>query len=66
MPVTVISQLSFSFPVRRIFLPRNTLNSNHGLNDLDNLHLFSISPSFKIQGLGTDITALYLNYLSKT
>ena len=54
--------LSFSFPLRSFFLPGNTLNSNHGLNYLNNLHFFSIPPSFRIQSLGTGITALYLNH----
>ena len=36
----------------------NKLNPNHGLNYIDNLHLFSISPSSRIQGLGVRITAL--------
>ena len=44
---------SFSFPERSIFLPRNNLSSNRGFNYLDNLNLFSISLSFRIQGLGT-------------
>ena len=42
------------------FLPQNTLNSNHGLNYLDNLYLFSISHSFRIQGIGTGITPFTL------
>ena len=57
---------SFSFPVRNFFIPRNTLNPSHGLNYLENLHLFIISSSFRIQGLGIGITALYLNNFSRT
>ena len=35
---------SFSFPVRSISLPRNTLNSNHGFNYLYNLHFLVLLP----------------------
>ena len=45
---------------------QNTFSPNHGLNFFDNLHLFRISPSLRIQGLGIVITVLYPNHLSRT
>ena len=53
---------SFSFSVGSFFLLRITLNPNCVLKSQDNLHLFSTSPSFRMEDLGIDISTLYPNH----
>ena len=73
MPITVnklylvnISAFGFSDILSHSLFQYAVSSYSKILNYLDNLHLFSISPSFRIQGLGTAITALHLNHFSTT
>ena len=53
----------FYFRIGSFFLLKITLNPNYGLKNQDNLHLFSTSPSFRIEDLGIGISVLYPNHL---
>ena len=65
MTLVFIFSLLF-FPVSSFFLPQNTSNPNHEPNYLEKAHLFSTSTSFRIKGLGTGISTLHPNNLSRT